>query len=62
MEDESSYFKHVVIEALHDLEKSSSAYCFSIQQVEAIQEKVDCYVYKVEDGIYYLRKGDDPRK
>ena len=61
-QEETSYFKHVVLDAVHDLKKDGIGYCFNSDQVEAIQQRIDCVVYKVEDGIYYLREGDDPRK
>lgn len=57
LEDENSYFKNIVKDAIDDLKHNKQAFVFFEEQIEAIKEiykekfKVD---YK--DGIYYLTK------
>lgn len=52
-----STFENVVNEAIDDLKKKGSAYCFLIEQVEEIQK---LFKHKIEvkekDGIFYLKK------
>lgn len=57
MEEENSYFKNVVKEALNDLKFNSRAHVFFIEQVNAVKEKFKGEL-KVEerDGVFYLTK------
>lgn len=52
-----STFENVVNEAINDLKKKGSAYCFLDEQVKAIQKffknKIEV---KEKDGIFYLKK------
>lgn len=57
MEEENSYFKNVVKEALNDLKHNSQAYVFFIEQVKAVKEEFKGEL-RVEEkkGVYYLTK------
>lgn len=57
MEEENSYFRNVVKEALNDLKHNSQAYVFFIEQVKAVEEEFKGKL-KVEEkeGVYYLTK------
>ena len=57
-EEENSYFRNVVRDALDDLKHNKQAYVFYIEQVEEIKKqfKGKEEIIKVEEkeGIYYL--------
>lgn len=56
--DGSSYFRQIIKDAVHDLERSSHAYCFTQEQVDIVMEHYDKGVLEVRerDGIFYVNK------
>lgn len=54
-EEENSYFKNIVKDALDDLKHNKQAYVFYIEQVEEVKKQFKGKL-KVEEkeGIYYL--------
>ena len=57
LEEENSYFKNVVRDALDDLKHNKQAYVFYIEQVEEVKKQFKGEEeIKVEEkeGIYYL--------
>ena len=57
LEEENSYFKNVVRDALDDLKHNKQAYVFYIEQVEEVKKQFKGKEeIKVEEkeGIYYL--------
>ena len=57
LEEENSYFKNVVRNALDDLKHNRQAYVFYIEQVDAVKKAFKGKIKVVEDeGVYYLTK------
>lgn len=57
LEEENSYFKNVVRDALDDLKNNRQAYVFYIEQVDAVKKAFKGKIKVVEDeGVYYLTK------
>lgn len=57
LEEENSYFKNVVRDALDDLKHNRQAYVFYIEQVDAVKKAFKGKIKVVEDeGVYYLTK------
>lgn len=56
-EEENSYFRNVIKDALDDLKHNRQAYVFYIEQVEEVKEEFKGKL-KVEEkeGVYYLTK------
>lgn len=54
-EEENSYFRNVIKDALDDLKHNRQAYVFYIEQVEEVKKQFKKKI-KVEEkeGIYYL--------
>lgn len=55
-DDENSYFRQIVREAVDSFKKGNYAYCFSDDQYKSINKIVPCKIEKEIDGIKYLRK------
>lgn len=57
LEEENSYFKNVVRDALDDLKHNKQAYVFYIEQVDAVKQQFKGKL-KVEEieGVFYLTK------
>lgn len=56
-DEENSYFKNVVRDALDDLRHNRQAYVFYMEQLDAVREKYKGKLkIKERDGIYYLTK------
>ena len=56
-EEENSYFRNVVRDALDDLKHNKQAYVFYIEQVDAVKKAFKGKIKVVEDeGVYYLTK------
>ena len=57
LEEENSYFKNVVRDALDDLKHNKQAYVFYIEQVDAVKKQFKGKL-KVEEveGVFYLTK------
>lgn len=54
-EEENSYFRNVVRDALDDLKHNRQAYVFYIEQVEEVKKQFKEKIkVKEEEGIYYL--------
>jgi hypothetical protein len=54
-EEENSYFRNVVRDALDDLKHNRQAYVFYIEQVEEVKKQFKGKIkVKEEEGIYYL--------
>lgn len=57
LEEENSYFKNVVRDALDDLKHNRQAYVFYIEQVDAVKKAFKGKLKVVEnEGVYYLTK------
>lgn len=57
IEEENSYFKNVVKDAVKDLKNEKKAYVFYTEQVDAVKEIYKGKIkVKEEDGIFYLTK------
>lgn len=57
LEEENSYFKNVVRDALDDLKHNKQAYVFYIEQVDAVKKAFKGKLKVVEnEGVYYLTK------
>lgn len=57
LEEENSYFKNVVRDALDDLKHNRQAYVFYIEQVDAVKKAFKGKIKVIEDeGVYYLTK------
>lgn len=57
LEEENSYFKNVVRDALDDLKHNRQAYVFYIEQVDAVKKAFKGKIkVKEEEGVYYLTK------
>lgn len=55
LEEENSYFKNVVRDALDDLKHNRQAYVFYQEQVEEVKKQFKGKIkVKEEEGIYYL--------
>lgn len=62
MEEENSYFKNVVRDALDDLKSYGSAFVFYEEQVQAVKEEYDGNVTVEEDNGIYKLTGDKIEK
>lgn len=52
---DGGYFSQIIADAVRELNKHGSTYCFSLEQCNSIIKKVPgTTIYKNEDGIYYL--------
>lgn len=57
LEEENSYFKNVVRDALDDLKHNRQTYVFYIEQVDAVKKAFKGKLKVVEnEGVYYLTK------
>lgn len=55
MENQSSYFKTIVNDAIKDLRSKKTGFCFSQKQVDVIKSKTTKeIIVKYKEGIYYL--------
>jgi len=55
VKESSTYFKQLVRDCIADLKVRHVTYCFTMEQVEAIQEKYSLEVDVYYNGIYTLR-------
>lgn len=60
LEEENTYFKNVIKEAIDDLKNNKEAYVFCDEQLQMVKEmakkqKINLFV-KDRDGIFYLTK------
>ena len=57
LEEENSYFKNVVRDAIDDLKHNRQAYVFYQEQVDAVIQAFKGKIkVKEADGVYYLTK------
>lgn len=56
--DGNGYFKQIIRDAVHDLERGNHAYCFTEEQVDLVMKQYDTGVLSVResDGIFYINK------
>ena len=59
IEEENSYFKSVVRDAIEDLNKYGIAYVFSMEQVNAIKSQVKYNIDINYDGSFYILKNEE---
>lgn len=50
-----SFFEQIVRDAIKDIQNKGSGYCFSLDQVKAVQKKLPKIEIREDDGIYYLK-------
>lgn len=51
-----SQFTQIVRDAVNELKKNGTSYCFSLEQLEEIQKRLKKNIsFVLEDGIYYLK-------
>lgn len=60
-EKNGSYFNQVVRDAINEVKKGHTGYCFTEEQVREVAKRFDVTEYKVVDGIFYIRT-DKPKK
>lgn len=53
MEQENSYFRNVVKEAVYSLKRNMTAYVFSQEQVDCVKKMIDFDIEIDFDGIIY---------
>lgn len=59
IEDEGSYFRQLVRDAVHDIETIGSACCFNKDQYNEIVKQCKCEVKcRFEDSFYYISRKD----
>ena len=58
IEEENSYFKSVIRDAIEDLNKNGIAYVFSMEQVNAIKSQVKYNIDINYDGSFYILKNE----
>ena len=58
IEEENSYFKSVIRDAIEDLNKNGIAYVFSLEQVNAIKSQVKYNIDINYDGSFYILKNE----
>ena len=57
LEEENSYFKNVVRDAIDDLKHNKQAYVFYQEQVDAVIQAFKGKIeVKEEEGVFYLTK------
>lgn len=62
LDEENSYFRAVVNDAVDDILEKGTAYCFQQEQVDVIKKilkekhKIDTLYVKIVDGIFYVSK------
>ena len=59
IEEENSYFKSVIRDAIEDLNKYGIAYVFSMEQVNAIKSQVKNNRDINYDGSFYILKNEE---
>ena len=59
IEEENSYFKSVIRDAIEDLNKNGIAYVFSMEQVNAIKSQVKYNIDINYDGSFYILKNEE---
>ena len=59
IEEENSYFKSVIRDAIEDLNKNGIAYVFSMEQVNAIKSQVKYNIDINYDGGFYILKNEE---
>lgn len=59
IEEENSYFKSVVRDAIEDLNKYGIAYVFSMEQVNTIKSQVKYNIEINYDGSFYILKNEE---
>ena len=59
IEEENSYFKSVIRDAIEDLNKNGITYVFSMEQVNAIKSQVKYNIDINYDGSFYILKNEE---
>lgn len=60
-EKNNSYFNQVVRDAISEIKKGHTGYCFTMEQVREVAGHFDVTEYKQVDGIFYV-KADKSKK